>query len=214
MFFQSKQKQVEDQLIEYRKQVSLCLLGMVETFKKCRGTYDRAFLEDSIVRVHEAEGKADDIRREIEVGMYSKSMFPESRGDILGLLEAIDRIPNQAELVVWMLKTHHIVIPEEFQEGIILLAEVCQRCVEALLESCEKLFNDFTTATVEIGKVDQLESEADAIEASLTDQVFSSDLSGTKKLIMRDLIQNIASVSDRAENAGDRIRIVVAKRSF
>ena len=43
------------------------------------------------------------MRREIEVMMYSKALFPESRGDILTLLETIDRVPNQAEAVVRML---------------------------------------------------------------------------------------------------------------
>jgi predicted phosphate transport protein (TIGR00153 family) len=214
MWFRSKQKKIEEQLAEYRKEVSLCLAAMVETFKKCQGSYDRQFLDESIAQVHQAEGKADDIRKEIEVLMYSKSIFPESRGDILGLLEAMDKVPNQAESVVWMLKTHHIVIPAEFQSGIIMLAEICQRCVEQMLEASEKLFIDFTNASVAIGKIDQLESEADVIEAELTDQIFSSELNGTKKLLMRDLILNLAAISDRAENVGDRISIVVAKRRF
>ncbi|MEK0368345.1 MAG: DUF47 family protein, partial [Nitrosopumilus sp.] len=44
-------------------------------------------------------------RREIEISLYEKALIPESRGDILGLLEAVDRIPNKAESVAFQMQT-------------------------------------------------------------------------------------------------------------
>lgn len=214
MIFVSKQKRIEKQLADYRRQVQLCVAGMRRMFKEYYEKDGQINLEKFIAAVHRNEGRADDIRREIEVTMYSKALFPESRGDILGLLETTDRVPNQAEAVVWMLKTHHIVIPEAFRGGIWELADICHRCVKALLEGQRQLFADFTNATEAVGKVDELESKADGIEAQLIEQVFTSKLEGTEKLLLRDLIQSLASVSDKAENAADRIRLMVAKRGI
>ena len=212
MLFVSKQKKIEEQLTEYRQKVALCLEVFCQAFRQYGKTADRIQLESDHTRVHQIESQADDIRREIEVMMYSKALFPESRGDIMGLLEAIDKVPNQAEAAVSMLLTHHIVIPEAFRTEVLELTEICHRCIDALLDGAGKLFTDFTNATAAIGKVDELESEADHLEAALIEKIFTAEIDGFEKILLRDLIENIAAVTDRAENAGDRIRIIVAKR--
>ena len=215
MLFVSKQKKIEAQLVQYRQKVSLCVTGFHEAIQRHCQSPDRDRLERDFLAVHKAESLADDIRREIEVLMYSKSIFPESRGDILGLLETLDKVPNQAEASLRMILTHHLEIPQQFHDLVFRLLQVCHLCVDALLDATEKLFTDFTNATVAIGKVDELESAADHIEADLIEKIFSStDLDGTGKILLRDLVVKMSSLSDRAENAGDRIRIIVAKRSI
>lgn len=210
--FDNKQKKIEAQVGVYCEKVSLCLEGFHQTFKEYCQTQDRSQLDANFTKVHKAESAADDIRREIEVMMYTKALFPESRGDILGLLETMDRVPNSAESAVRMLLTQHISIPQWLRPGVLQLVAISHRCVDAMLDGAGKLFSDFTNATVAVGKVDELESEADNIEATVIEQVFSSDMDGSEKLLLRDLIKHIADVSDRAENVGDRIRITVAKR--
>ena len=163
--------------------------------------------------LHKAESMADDIRREIEVMMYIKALFPESRGDILGLLETMDRIPNAMESSVRMVLNQHIYIPEDIRAKLLQLIDVSGSCVEAMLDGAGKLFTDFTGTTVAIGKVDEIESQADRIEYSLIEQIFSSEIDGYDKIMLKDLIKHIAEVSDRTENVADRIRIITAKRS-
>lgn len=43
------------------------------------------------------EHKCDDLRRMIERHLYSHSLIPESRGDVLGLLENLDDVINTAK---------------------------------------------------------------------------------------------------------------------
>ncbi len=214
MFFVSKQKKVESLLEEYRQKVSLCLEQFEKTFREYFDNDDRDILKQNLIAVSRSESSADDIRREIEVMMYSKSMFPESRGDILGLLEAMDRIPNQAEHVTISLHNQHIWVRQEYKEQIINLIGICLRCVNAMIDGVSKLFTDFTNATVAVGKIDELESEADLAENALIEHIFSTDMDGFNKILLRDLVQHIAAISDRAENVGDRIRLIVAKRSI
>ena len=56
--------------------------------------------DDFSDRLHELqrlESKADELRREIETRLYTETLLPESRGDILGLLETIDKVINRCE---------------------------------------------------------------------------------------------------------------------
>ena len=43
-------------------------------------------------RVHAAESRADDLVRQIELMLYSRSLLPESRGDLLGLQLVDDQL--------------------------------------------------------------------------------------------------------------------------
>jgi predicted phosphate transport protein (TIGR00153 family) len=176
--------------------------------------YDSTYLEERISLVHRHEKLADDLRRELEVMMYSKALFPESRGDVLGMIETTDKVANQAEAAVRMMKTHHISLPKAFHPHFVNLLHICRDTTEALLSASRSVFRDYTTAAALVGKVDQLESDADQLEADLTESIFASGEKGWNKLLLRDLIRSIAKISDRAESAGDRIRIIVAKRSI
>jgi hypothetical protein len=214
MLFVNKQKKVQAEISRYCRQVGDCLDVFQRTLKQYCDEPDRNTIKARFAEVHKAESLADDIRCNIEVLMYSKALFPESRGDIMGLLEMMDRVPNQAESAVRMILNQHIVIPRAYCEKILQLVDICCRAGAAMIEAVEKLFTDYTNATVAIGKIDELESEADHIDAELIEKLFSSDLDGYEKILLRDLIKHIAHVSDRAENVGDRIRIIVAKRSI
>lgn len=213
MLFVSKQQGIQSQISEYCESVLKCMDSFQDAVKQYCSNSDRSAAKDSFAEVHKAESKADDIRREIEVLMYSKSLFPESRGDIMGLLETMDRVPNQAEDAIRMIWNQYVVIPKKHSEEILTLVDVCCRAAYAMVDSAKKLFSDFTNAAVAVGKIDELESEGDRIEAALIEKVFSEKVDSISTIVFRDFIKCVAQISDRAENVGDRIRIIVAKRT-
>jgi hypothetical protein len=214
MMFANKQKEIQRQVSEYCASVTECMDSFQNAVKQYCENMDRSLAKANFAQVHRAESKADDIRREIEVMMYSKSLFPESRGDIMGLLETMDKVPNQAEAAVLMAWNQHVEIPEKHVPEILTLVDVCCRSVYAMVEAAETLFSNFTNAAVAVGKIDELESEADKIEAALIESIFSEKPDSVSAIIFRDFIMNIARISDRAENVGDRIRIITAKRTI
>ena len=210
---QNRQREVQTRIESYCEQVSICIEYFQKTFEEACVDFNREAILSGYESAHLAEGRADDIRRELENLMYSRAVFPESRGDILGLVESMDRVPNSAESSMRMILTQHISLPEEICAEIVRLVRVCNRCVQAMIEGVEQLFRNFVDASNIVGKIDELESESDRIEESLVDHIFSSDVADLQKILLRDLVDKIASVADRAENVGDRIRIMVAKRS-
>jgi len=214
MFFTSKQKKIHDQMTQYRETVLQCMDAFADTLNRYCENPDRAVTRSDFNEVHKAESRADDIRREIEDIMYNKALFPESRGDILGLLETMDKVPNQAEECVRMIYEQGISVPKELAPQVARLVEVCVRCVSVMTDAVEQLFSNYRNAAFVVGRIDELETEADHIESALKREVFASDMDGMRKILLRDLIKGIASLCDRSETVGDRIRIIVAKRSI
>ena len=58
----------------------------------------------------------------------------------------------------------------------------------------------------------QKEKEADHIERGLIQAVFAGPLDKADKILLKELFLQIGDLSDRAENAGDRLRIIAVKR--
>ena len=208
-----KQQKIEGQIEEYIAQVRECKEIFRRSFTECCSDFDRNRLAAGYNEVHNAETRADDLRRAIEDMMYTEAVFPESRGDILGLLETMDRVPNHTESTIRMVLNQHIELPSELCPRVMELVEVTYQSVMTMIRGVQQLFANYIEATVTVGKIDLLESEADNIEEELIDRIFTSELPDLQKILLRDLVDHISDIADRAENVGDRIRLMVAKRS-
>lgn len=212
MFFRTKQKQIESKMAQYRTHASACVQELACSLERYLETEDLGRLEEDCVVIHRAESKADDIRREIEDMMYERALFPESRGDVLLMLELVEEVPNLAEHIARNVVDPSLAIPKDLHAGIRQLLGVACRCVEDMFVATAKLFTDFTGANAMTGRVDALESEADDLEHKLIRQVFSGTSSDFEKILLRDLIRDISGLCDSSMKVADRIRVFVARR--
>ncbi|MEN6311297.1 MAG: DUF47 family protein, partial [Acidobacteriota bacterium] len=53
-----------------------------------------ADFENAIAGISKLENRADELRRDVEKQIYTYSLIPEIRGDVLGLLENMDNVIN------------------------------------------------------------------------------------------------------------------------
>ena len=58
---------------------------------------DLAPFEERLTQIDHYESRADELRREIENHLYTHSLIPENRGDVLGLLEHLDDVIDAAK---------------------------------------------------------------------------------------------------------------------
>ena len=214
MIFFRKQDDIEAQVGRYCDTILECLNKFCDAIRHHCERSNWEEVKKSFAEVHQSESLADDIRRDVEVMMYAKALFPESRGDILGLLETMDHVPNQMESVVRMIYEQRIEVPESFNEDLLSLVDVSARCVETMLASVRKLFSDYTSAVTMVGKIDELETEVDHLESAMIERAFAGNGKDMWKLLFRDLIRNIGNISDRTERVADRLRLIVAKRGI
>ena len=111
-FFLRKQRLIEKDVFDYLYQWKKCL----EDFKTGMEIYLDEGLGEKfnyyVQQVHKTEDRADELRRKVEWEMYSKALLPESRGDILGFLETMDKLPNKAESLLYQIKLQDLNFPK------------------------------------------------------------------------------------------------------
>jgi predicted phosphate transport protein (TIGR00153 family) len=163
-------------------------------------------------RTHESESRADDYRRDIEYELYGKALLPESRGDILGFLEQLDKIPNRVETILYMIATEGIELPRPLGPGFQRYVNLSFEALDLLLRMARGVFRpgpDFRTL---IREVDDRESACDRIKRELLREISSSKLESYRKVSLRDLVLEVGELTDLAENVADRMMIMSMKR--
>ena len=211
LFFSKKNKFLE--MIEgYLKKVTEC----IDLAKKTLLLYiDKGYCEkfdELVTKTHMAESCSDDLRREIEILLYEKALMPESRGDILGMLETVDKVPNKAESVAFQIQTEVLRIPDEFKPELRKIINMNFDIFADVKRAIRAVFNDIGEVRRITNEIDKKESWSDSMERDLIKKLFSSNINIGEKILLKELIIEIGSISDRAENVADRLNIMAVKR--
>jgi predicted phosphate transport protein (TIGR00153 family) len=171
-------------------------------------------LENRISALHKCETDGDKLRRDLESDLYTETLIPESRGDVLGLLEACDRVLN---MTAETLSQFFIEIPyflPELKEKYLKLTDVSMDSIEQMVAAVRAYFKDVVNVRDYIRKVQLSESESDKIARKIKKIVFRSDLDLCQKMHMRYFALHIEKIADEAEDVCDRLSIAAIKRSI
>ncbi len=164
-------------------------------------------------RVDQAESKGDELRRGVETRLYSKALLPESRGDILGVLEALDVVINRAESVLRQVVIERLPMEPWMGQSISRLVIATVEACELLHKASRALLSGRDTPLAEMARqIDDIESRCDHLEDDMMGRIFASDLDLARKLQLKDFIRRLSTISDMAESAAHRIHIVGLKR--
>ena len=211
MIFFKKQKSVFKKIEEYLDEVDICM----ERFIKCSiaqiNTEEPEKYNDMVENVHKAESNADDIRRDIEYELYQKALIPESRGDLLGILETLDKIPNMFEFICYQFLLQKVVVPEDFRNDFTELVKLNLKSYELLKGAVKAFLNDCKKID-ELRKIDDIESKSDRMEKNIVMKIFNSNLEKADMLILKEIAIDIGDISDRAQVVADRIALTIIKR--
>jgi predicted phosphate transport protein (TIGR00153 family) len=210
-----RQLQIHELVMKYMDTWMMC----VRNFRESWEIYHQKSLgEEFFYRcdaTHKQESHADDLRRKIEHEMYAKALLPESRGDILGILESVDGLLSQAEDVLFEIQCQEVEIPESLLPRTFKLVEIVYDCAELINKAVRiVLAPKGRLRDVEglVEKVDSLESEADHLERVLIRSIFKLDIITGDKLVLKDVIRQLGHMCDACEQIGDRLTIVSVKR--
>jgi predicted phosphate transport protein (TIGR00153 family) len=210
----------------YRKQhrIEKMVGGYLDLWETCLGRFHEALrtylasglgedFDFLVERTHKAESQADDQRRAIERHMYAEGLLPESRGDILGFLEAMDHVPGVAQATLYMIATQRIERPPALAAELATMVEVTAESTDLLLTMSRGIFHRRDDLFDSVKRIDERESRCDHIERTLIERIFDSAETGDfRKLQLRDLVIKLGDISDSALEVGDRIVIMSLKR--
>jgi predicted phosphate transport protein (TIGR00153 family) len=208
-----KQRQIESLIYDYLDNLKMAQDHFADALKiclenDCSGDFD--FLTE---QTHKFESKADDIREEIKTLMYSKALIPESRGDIMGLLEAMDRIPSLFQLLLYVIKTQKLIIPGFITEDVKELIAVSLGSCDLMVRQVKALFKRSEGIRALVATIDHNESHCDHIERRIITKIFDSDIDPFQKLQLKDLIISMGEISDQADSISKRVNIISMKRT-
>ncbi len=210
--FSGKKHRLSQMVERYLKKTEECM----KNFKKAVETYFEVGIskdfDEIIEKTHIAESLADDIRREIELNLYEKSLIPESRGDILGLLESADKVLNKAQSVLYQIQTESLRIPKFLQEDLSKLVDINIEAFKNVAKAIRTLFENLREIRDITNEIDKRESSSDRLEREIIKKIFSSDIGIGEKILLKELVIETGSISDLSENVGDRLNIIAAKR--
>ncbi|MBC8419932.1 MAG: DUF47 family protein [Proteobacteria bacterium] len=211
LFFK-KERQVESLINQYLEHLAMSKNHFGEAMNIC---LNKGLCDDFDFRTrltHKFESKADDVREKIKELMYGKALLPESRGDIMGLLEAMDQIPRLFELVLQMIKTQKLLIPEFISLEIKELLEVSMDSCELMLKQVDTLFQRTEGIRALVATIDHNESRCDHIERGIITKIFDSDLDPFQKLQLKEMIVNMGEIPDQTDRISKRVNIISMKR--
>ncbi len=169
--------------------------------------------EDKLSHVNTLESEADHLRRSIEAQLYAQTLIPESRGDVLGLLENLDSVLNLFEGALWGFSIETPEIPEEYRADFTVLTEQVVNAVESMVLASRAFFRNIEAVGDHMHKVMFYEKEADKVGTKLKRAIFKSDLPLAHKAHLRHFVEHIDNVADRTEDVADRLAIYTIKRT-
>jgi len=211
-FFLRKQRLIEKDVFDYLYQWKKCL----EDFKTGMEIYLDEGLGEKfnyyVQQVHKTEDRADELRRKVEWEMYSKALLPESRGDILGFLETMDKIPNKAESLLNQIKLQRLEFPKELNPNL-------QRIVALSCEAIQLVYEAATNLISQKGGIQKLadeigvkETECDHAEQDTIEKIFTMDIDKADKILLKEFIIELGNLTDRAEDVSERLTLLSVKR--
>jgi predicted phosphate transport protein (TIGR00153 family) len=172
-----------------------------------------AEFEDKLSHVNTLESDADHLRRSIETQLYAQTLIPESRGDVLGLLENLDSVLNLFEGALWGFSIETPDIPEQHRDDFAVLTEQVVNAVEAIVLASRAFFRNIEAVADHMHKVMFYEKEADKVSTNLKRAIFGSELPLAHKAHLRQFVEHLDNVADRAEDVADRLAIYTIKRT-
>jgi predicted phosphate transport protein (TIGR00153 family) len=211
-FFLRKQRLIENYVFDYLEQWGKCL----GDFKSAMDVYLTEGLGEKfdyyVEHTHKMESRADDLRKKIEWEMYSKALLPESRGDILGFLETMDKIPNKAESILYQIQLQRLRLPEELTSSLRRIVDLTCQAVQLVYEAAKGLISQEGDIHQLADRIDDKESECDHAERDTIARIFAMGIDTAEKALLKELIIELGTLTDRAEDVSDRLTILSVKR--
>ena len=162
-------------------------------------------------KIQVLETENDMLRREVESALYRQMILPGMRSDILALMEGCDHVINQYEKVVLMWSIERVKVSADFFQDITDIVQTTQQCVSALMEGVKNFFDGQVSVETEVQQCYFLEHTVDVIALHLKEKIFHKKLSLARQLQLKAFVTSLEKISDLAEDAADKLKIISVK---
>jgi len=167
--------------------------------------------------VKELETSVDELRRQIRYKLYTKMLIPESRGDMLSLLENIDNVIDTTEEVLVQFDIQKPKIPKVLNKDLLELVEFSCKAADFTIMAARGYIKNSELINDHINKTYFYEHEADRVENRIKRLLFGSDeivSDLAEKMHISKFVELIAKLSDDGQDVCERLSVATIKRSI
>ncbi|MGQ9499616.1 MAG: phosphate signaling complex protein PhoU [Dissulfurimicrobium sp.] len=215
---QGKRREPLECLENHAKQISQCMEHAVAGVLAYIDNNEELF-KKAITNVNEIEHAADLIKRNVRAHIPKGIIMPIDKFELFLYLNEQDAIANTAEDVIEWLTYKKMEIHVTLRGHLDNLLKKCLGITQMLLPILNAARTFFETGDEEVRKhikesiykLRVQEHEADLMEHELKRKVFDLNLDPLKTFYLIRLIELIGKTADRAENAADIMRSMVAR---
>lgn len=168
------------------------------------------------------EGKADNLKRDLRLHLPKGLFLPVAREDLLELLTMQDRIANRAKDIAGIITGRQMSIPAAVGEDILTYVrrniDAVEQAYKAICELDDLLESGFQGNEVLITEsmiveLSQIENDTDKIQVGIRKKIFAleKELPAVDVMFLYKILDWIGDLADRAEEAGGRLQILLAR---
>ena len=167
-------KELNAKITEFLNNISEAAIIFHQAIMNYMQAGDNDDFEAKLNNVSALEARNDQLRRTIETKLYEHTLIPESRADVLELMEGLDKIVNMFEARLYQFSIEKIDINENLKTLYEELSESSVNAVEALVRSTRAFFVNISQVNDHIHKVMFFEKQGDMIGTKLKRQIFDN----------------------------------------
>lgn len=186
--------------------------------------------EEKLSQIIALQERCNDLRRSIINTLYNEMLIPDFRADVLRLLtdlfSLLDAMSNNfQELMIEQgqrppiesetpteaqIHNKEILEKKEFLE----LVKVVVKIVEQVIIAARDFFRSPNLVRDHTYKVRVYQSEANKIAVRLKKKIFRTDFKFSHKINLRDIVNAVDAIADKAEDVADELDIYAIQRSL
>ncbi len=210
-----RESRVEKHFREHAQLVYECVLKLQELMPLFyQGDFDS--LEKKVEEMSRLEREADEIRRIMEIEFFKGAFLPFDREDRIILAELVDSVADITQEAAYGICLSRVQFPIQFEDDFRELVDSVCETARVLKESVEMLDEDLALAIAKAHEVESKEEVMDRVERRIIKKLYNAYRNGDfgilKLIELKNTAIRLGNIGDRAEDASDRVLIIVAKR--
>lgn len=186
------------------------LKDMGSIFKKAMNEQDIAKRDEMFQKLEQGEHRNDEYTHQIFVELSSNFITPFDREDIHHLATALDDIADFIYASTKKIKNYNITVVDSYM---IEMAEINHKSIKALADAVTKLRNMKNVSQIkqDCVEINSLENAADAVLDQAIIHLFSNALQPIEVIKLKDIYQDLETISDKCEDASNVIESIIIK---
>jgi predicted phosphate transport protein (TIGR00153 family) len=161
-------------------------------------------------QVHRKEHEADTIQHEIDTEMFGGAFMPSVREALFVTVDTVDKVAGKAEKLGDFMTLIWPEIPNEIIGDVKRMGELTCACAHDMSDAVYSLFEDIGTVHEKTISIERYEAEIDKLAWQVLKIVFRKlDIEKfSHRMMLREMILHLSSISNKIEDASDRIDII------